>query len=247
MPDRGRVDVRPGPGTENRGERSARPSPPSGQPRRAAQTVRVTWMNVGKSRKRLRHLRCGSWITVFTPADHHGSLEHRRVRVDHRYHETNLVHLKEVLSNFTRATQHLIDARELPLRRPVEQVSEPGVRVLRQPNRKLTPIEIDELVRRYQAGSTMSGLAKEYGMHFQTVRAHLRRGEVSLRSEQPALTQKQIDEAVALYAQGWSTYLLGERYRVDRSTVGQALRRSGVAMRSSAGTRSRGWQAPGAQ
>jgi lambda repressor-like predicted transcriptional regulator len=154
------------------------------------------------------------------------------------------VHLREVLSNFTKATRHLIDARESAPPGPVELAVEPGVRVLRQPNRRLQPSEVDELVIRYQAGATMSGLAKDFGMHFQTVRAHLRRNGVSLRSEQPALTSDDIAEAVALYQQGWSTYRLGERFQVDRSTVGKALRRAGVALRSSAGARSFSWQAP---
>ena len=155
------------------------------------------------------------------------------------------MHLREVLSNLAKTTQHLIDAREPASLQADEHIAEPGVRALHQPNRKLKPAEVEELVRCYEAGASMSVLAKDLDMHFQTVRAHLRRHGVTLRSEQPAVSAEAIDEAVALYAQGWSTYRLGERYEVDRSTVGKALRRAGVALRSSAGSRSIGWQAPG--
>jgi len=75
------------------------------------------------------------------------------------------MHLREVLSNFTKDARRLIDAQESLSPAPADGVCEPGVRTLRQPNRKLKPAEVEELVRRYQAGISMSGLAKEYGMH----------------------------------------------------------------------------------
>lgn len=115
--------------------------------------------------------------------------------------------------------------------RPGQQAREPGVRALRQPNRKLKPAEIQDLIDRYEAGATMSGLAAEFAMHFQIVRAHLRRSGVGLRSDLPALTSEDIDEAALLYARGWSTYRLADRYAVDRSTVGKALKRVGVELR----------------
>lgn len=106
---------------------------------------------------------------------------------------------------------------------------------LRRPNRKLQPDEIDGLVQRYEAGVSMSELAGEFGMHFQTVRAHLRRRGIDLRSDHQAMLPSQVAEAVTLYGLGQSSYDLAKRYSVDRTTVTKHLKRAGIAMRSHSG------------
>lgn len=104
-----------------------------------------------------------------------------------------------------------------------------------KPNRKLQPAEVDDLIGRYEQGTNLSELARQFDLHFQTVRAHLRRRGVDLRSSHPVLSDEQKLEVRALYAAGLSTYKLGDRFGVDRDTIRRALRAAGVQMRSHGG------------
>lgn len=49
------------------------------------------------------------------------------------------------------------------------------MRVLRQPNHKLQPMEIDALLADYAAGLCLTALGEKYGLHRQTAKAHLER------------------------------------------------------------------------
>ncbi len=61
-------------------------------------------------------------------------------------------------------------------------VEDPKVRVtLKQPNRKLQPADIDELVAAYEAGASQRSLSIKYGMYPKTVRRHLLARGVTLR------------------------------------------------------------------
>src|SRR5664280_1793449 len=53
--------------------------------------------------------------------------------------------------------------------------------VVKQAQRRLTPEQQHELVRRYEAGAQMSYLAQHYGVHRSTVSAILKRHAVSTR------------------------------------------------------------------
>ena len=55
------------------------------------------------------------------------------------------------------------------------------VTAIKQPNRKLQPVEVDALVASYEAGVSMRQLSLEYGMYVKTVRAHLLRRGILLR------------------------------------------------------------------
>jgi DNA-directed RNA polymerase specialized sigma24 family protein len=57
-----------------------------------------------------------------------------------------------------------------------------SVRLQVKENRKLSPTEVVELVAAYEAGVSQRELTRRFGLHEQTVRAHLRRQEVNLRS-----------------------------------------------------------------
>ena len=97
-------------------------------------------------------------------------------------------------------------------------------------NRKLSTDELGELVDCYRRGSLASELAERFGIHRQTVVAHLKREGVTVRP-QVKLTAPIVSEAVELYAEGWSTAAIGKKYGVDASTVGDALKRVGVRLR----------------
>jgi transposase len=93
-------------------------------------------------------------------------------------------------------------------------------------NRKLSTDKLGELVDRYRRGALASELAERFGIHRQTVVAHLKREGVTVRP-QVKLTASMVEQAAALYASGLSTAAIGKKYGVDASTVGDALKRVG--------------------
>ncbi|WP_420752708.1 hypothetical protein [Rhodococcus sp. O3] len=98
-------------------------------------------------------------------------------------------------------------------------------------NRKLEPDEVAALVRRYREGATVYELAEEFGMHRQTVSAHLYREGIALRSR-VRMTPQLLARATDLYEAGWSTVQISKELGLGASTVGKALKRAGVAMRA---------------
>ncbi len=99
------------------------------------------------------------------------------------------------------------------------------------PNRKLQPDEVAELVEAYRHGVSMVKLAKQYGLHRNTVEAHLRRSGVTIRPV-VKMTPALVERATKLYIeQMWTTARIGKEFGVDASTVAKALKRAGVQMR----------------
>lgn len=104
------------------------------------------------------------------------------------------------------------------------------VRLAIKENRKLSPAEIAELATRYEAGSTIRSLGEVFGVHEQTVRAHLRRQGVKLRPL-CSLTTEQEAEVERLYVEeSWTMAEIGE-FGVDASSIRRALMRRGVERR----------------
>jgi len=109
------------------------------------------------------------------------------------------VHLRELPSNFSAPLLGALEKSQTKINysKPAGQdlfcsaaVQQAGVepgdeshvrQAIRQPNRKLQPAEVDKLVERYVAGESLNELGRSYGMHHQTVRAHLRRRGIGLR------------------------------------------------------------------
>jgi transposase-like protein len=106
----------------------------------------------------------------------------------------------------------------------------------KQVQRRLQPDEILDLVAAYQAGTTITDLAKQFQIHPMTVTAHLQRQGVKLR--QRGLTQAQIEEAAKLYADGWSLTRIGNHFGVYPHSVRYRLRQAGVQLRPRPGWRS---------
>lgn len=91
----------------------------------------------------------------------------------------------------------------------------------------LTPAEVDRLVADYDAGLSVRGLAKKYGIHRGTVSAHLRRRNVALH--RPGLGVDDRAEAVRLFRAGVSMRgAIARRLGVGRSPVRAALDEAGV-------------------
>lgn len=119
------------------------------------------------------------------------------------------------------------------LRQP--DISAQPVPVTRQTQRRLSPAEQVEIVRRYQAGARMKVLASEYGTHRHTISLCLRRLGIPLRHQ--GLQGDDIAEAARLYEAGWSLAGLSERYGCDHTTVWNAFRKHGVPLRPRPGWR----------
>lgn len=102
----------------------------------------------------------------------------------------------------------------------------------RRPQVRLSDGVVAGLIRDYQAGATLTELARRVHVHRTTLTHRFRQAGVELRPPTaPVLTSAQVQEAARLYADGWSLRRLGERYGCTDDTVRRALRRVGVAMR----------------
>lgn len=137
-----------------------------------------------------------------------------------------LVGAVEALSNLGRDARHLLDLAKswsdtpdgpAPQSKPIRTL------------RKLKPSELDELVERYQAGSSVYQLAKHYGIHRITIGKHLRSRGIDTTA--PALTEEQAREATQLYIDGWSCKKIAKHFSVGAETVRERLHKEGVQIR----------------
>jgi hypothetical protein len=136
------------------------------------------------------------------------------------------VHLIEQLSLFAKQGE-LLTKVPSQFNRNRTQVRQ----VIRQPNRKLSPIETDELVRLYESGLDLTALGRHFGMHRQTARSLLLKRGIELRPQWPVLSEAQIAAAAESYLAGMSTYQLGEHYGVGPEGIRRHLIARGVRMR----------------
>jgi transposase-like protein len=107
------------------------------------------------------------------------------------------------------------------------------------PQRRLSPTDIDDLIKAYQGGATISQLAADFGVHRTTVTGHLDRHGVARHSEQTAWDDEILTQAAGRYATGMSLADVAHRFGVDEQTVANRLRRAVVAVRTR-----RGWTSP---
>ncbi len=138
------------------------------------------------------------------------------------------VRLAETLSSFP-----------LPLQRALSKLHDHSARserqdntrfVLNRPNHKLQPAALEALMADYRAGSSIKGLGRNYNLHEQTVRAHLKRQHVQIRPA-AALDDQLTPRIVEQYLAGMSLRELGREYQVAANSVRNRLLVSGVALR----------------
>lgn len=157
-----------------------------------------------------------------------------------------MVHLSDSLSNLPPALKRLVAALEelgglenLQVSGDVrsEIVDQSGaedpaaVRLQVKENRKLSPGELGELVTAYEAGASQVELTQRFGLHEQTVRAHLRRQGVRIRPQQK-LTEAEENEVVRLYVEEmWTLVELAGRFEVCQTAIRNVLVRRGVERR----------------
>ena len=98
---------------------------------------------------------------------------------------------------------------------------------------RLPATRVRELVAGYEAGATVYELADRFGVHRDTVSAHLHRQGVPMRRQ--GLNEAEVDRAVRLYIAGGSLGRVGSHLGVDAHTVRSALLKREVRMRDTQG------------
>lgn len=96
--------------------------------------------------------------------------------------------------------------------------------------RRLTDTEIDALVARYQNGSTIDVLAREFGLHRTTVMDHLERQRVPRRSPRK-LTDELVRSSARRYTSGETLAEIAEHLHVSPTTLTRELRLDGITIR----------------
>jgi transposase-like protein len=103
----------------------------------------------------------------------------------------------------------------------------------KQIRKRLRPAEASELVDAYRASETVYQLARQFGIHRNTVSGLLERHGVPRRGR--PLSPLQIQLAVELYVVGQSAAVIARQLECDPGTVRLALIKAGVTMRDSHG------------
>ncbi|MFM7536970.1 MAG: hypothetical protein ACKO91_14415 [Acidimicrobiales bacterium] len=103
--------------------------------------------------------------------------------------------------------------------------------VSRQLQRRLKPLEIDELVVMYEAGSSVPTVAESFGINRETVMLHLERRGVQRRAHVRKLTDRDVRAAAEHYGSGDSMKSLTTLFGVDATTLRRELAAIGVALR----------------
>lgn len=103
----------------------------------------------------------------------------------------------------------------------------------KQPQRRLGPEEVDELVAAYRSGATLREVASQFEVHRTTASKHLERR--SVRRRRRSLEPVERAEAIRLYEAGLSVAEVGKRLGFDGGTIWLALRQAGVRLRDTQG------------
>lgn len=140
--------------------------------------------------------------------------------------------LADVDRRATPPLERAIAAQTRPASKRSKPAADPGtVQRLNHPNRKLREPELDALVTACHAGWSMKALGRQYGMHGQTVRAHLVRRAIELRPWR-ALCDDQVVEIIAGDQAGASLRELARQYEVAINSIRNFLVRADVPLRA---------------
>jgi AraC-like DNA-binding protein len=162
-----------------------------------------------------------------------------------RCRNDNVVDLKGQLSNpsrrvgslagqWSRACAHVdgspptADSR--PRHGPRSSPSEEKGRLSNPVQRRITDAEIDDLVTRYETGSTIKELAREFGIHRTTVMGHLERRAIPRRSPRK-LTNQIVGQSAHRYSSGETLAEIAEHLNVAPSTLTRELRLAGIPIK----------------
>ena len=102
------------------------------------------------------------------------------------------------------------------------------VTAIKKVQNSVTPQMTTEMVALYRSGATAREVAREFGVHRQTVARHLQSAGVMRK---PGLSDDQAEQAEALYLSGLTLSEVADRFGVSQGTVGRYLRNRGVELR----------------
>jgi hypothetical protein len=93
-----------------------------------------------------------------------------------------MARLGQLLSNFPDPLKRVLAAQTGQVDLQDRPVPEPGtVTKLQHPNHRLSAAELADIALAYEAGASVKALARQFGLHSQTVRAQLERAGFELR------------------------------------------------------------------
>lgn len=103
--------------------------------------------------------------------------------------------------------------------------------VSHQLQRRLKPIEVDELVVMYEAGSSIPVVAETFSVNRATVLLHLERRGVRRRAAVRKLSDDDVRLAASRYEAGEPMATLTARFGVDGKTLRREIAATGVVLR----------------
>ena len=139
--------------------------------------------------------------------------------------------LSALLSNLS---PEVLDLWKLPIPTTPPDPSQPPRKLQRQ--RRLTEPIVQQLVFRYQSGSTVTQLAIEFDINRETALEHLKRAGIPRRPHVRKLTDQMVQEAGRLYATGLSLKNVAAQFKVNETTIRNEFTRAGIQVRAR-----RGW------
>lgn len=128
-------------------------------------------------------------------------------------------------------------ASAVPVSRPSPRVTKPERAPRprarpRTPTRSTLQIDVDDLVRRYQAGATLRDLAEHYHCSHEAVRSRLAGAGIELRRGRGVPIDLPIDDLVAAYDAGATAKQLAVEYGTSANTILCRLRAAGATLRA---------------
>ena len=97
--------------------------------------------------------------------------------------------------------------------------------------RRLSSVEVDQLIDDYRVGASIDGLARRLGVHRTTVVHHLDRAGIARRRVVRKMTDESVALAAARYEEGASLALVASEFEVHQRTLARELRRAGASIR----------------
>jgi hypothetical protein len=134
----------------------------------------------------------------------------------------------EVLGKTSGSAEGPDEASHLRREEEKGQLSNPDGKPIQ---RRLTDVDVDELVTGYRAGRSLPDLADDFGVHRRTVATHLEQRGVRRRLNLRKMSEGDIADAGRRYRAGDSLATVGRTHGVDPATVRRELVRAGVEIR----------------
>lgn len=95
-----------------------------------------------------------------------------------------------------------------------------------------TPLDVDDIVKRYLAGESVNRLAEAFSVDRATIRHRLRERGIELRGKRPNRHGTPADIVIARYDAGESVFSISNALGIDRGSVRRRLLAGGVALRT---------------